>query len=50
MGADAFSFGAGIVLQSGDLMSIQWDGMGKALINPLKLDAIDETPIHIASL
>lgn len=34
-GADAFSYGAGIQLEHGDLMNIQWEGMGRALVNPL---------------
>lgn len=34
-GADAFSYGAGVQLEDGDLMNIQWEGMGRALVNPL---------------
>lgn len=34
-GADAFSYGAGIQLEHGDLMNIHWEGMGRALVNPL---------------
>lgn len=36
-GADAFSYGSGIKLQDGDLMHIQWNGMGRALQNPIKI-------------
>jgi hypothetical protein len=36
-GADAFSFGKGITLQDGDLMQVEWDGMGRALQNTLKM-------------
>lgn len=36
-GADAFSYGSGIKLQDGDLMTIQWKGMGRALQNPIKI-------------
>lgn len=39
-GADAFSYGAGIELEHGDLMSIQWEGMGRALVNPLHSTAL----------
>ncbi len=37
-GADAFSFGAGLALQDGDVMVVQWDGFGRALWNPLRMD------------
>ncbi|MCC7193239.1 MAG: hypothetical protein IT444_10705 [Phycisphaeraceae bacterium] len=36
-GADAFSFGGGITLQQGDVMSVEWKGYGKPLRNPLHL-------------
>ncbi len=35
MGADAFSYGAGIQLQHGDIMEVHWEGMGRPLRNPL---------------
>lgn len=35
-GADAFSYGAGVHLEHGDLMNIHWEGMGRALVNPLQ--------------
>lgn len=50
MGADAFSFGAGIKLEPGDQLSIQWDGMGKPLINTLKSDLSEERLFLIPSL
>lgn len=34
-GADAFSFGEGITLQDGDVMQVRWDGLGRALRNPV---------------
>ena len=34
-GADAFSFGAGVHLQDGDVMQVRFDGFGRALRNPL---------------
>lgn len=37
-GADAFSFGAGIVLQSGDVMRVHFDGFGRALRNPVAME------------
>jgi hypothetical protein len=35
-GADAFSFGAGISLEDGDMMQVRFDGFGRALRNPLR--------------
>ena len=36
-GADAFSFGEGISLEDGDIMVVAWEGMGRALRNPLRV-------------
>lgn len=36
-GTGAFSFGAGITLQTGDEMKVQWDGMGRMLINSIEI-------------
>lgn len=35
LGADAFSFGAGITLVDGDVMTVAFDGFGRPLRNPL---------------
>ncbi len=48
-GADAFSFGSGIRLQDGDLMHIQWNGMGRALQNPIKILTEEEKLITVKS-
>jgi hypothetical protein len=37
-GADAFSFAAGIVLQDGDVICVQFAGFGRALRNPVVID------------
>lgn len=37
-GADAFSFGAGIKLVGGDVMEIAWQGFGRPLRNPIRID------------
>lgn len=37
-GADAFSFGAKVRLEDGDEMSVEWKEMGRALVNPVKID------------
>lgn len=41
-GADAFSFGANISLQDGDLMRVHWEGLGRALQNPIKIVSTPE--------
>src|SRR5262249_1322163 len=37
-GADAFSFGAGIRLETGDVMEISFEGFGRPLRNPIRID------------
>ncbi len=42
-GADAFSFGAGVRLNDGDVMKVRFEGFGRALSNPVRMDrALDE--------
>jgi hypothetical protein len=36
-GADAFSFGEGVKLADGDVMSVRFDGFGRPLRNPLRV-------------
>jgi hypothetical protein len=49
-GADAFSFGAGVTLQSGDEMRVEWSGMGRALVNLIEIDKDEETLIEVRSI
>jgi hypothetical protein len=37
-GADAFSFGDGIVLEDGDVMVVAFEGFGRPLRNPLRVE------------
>ena len=37
-GADAFSFGEGVALEEGDVMQVRFDGFGRPLRNPLRID------------
>jgi hypothetical protein len=37
-GADAFSFGEGIRLSEGDVMVVNWNGFGRPLRNPLRVE------------
>jgi hypothetical protein len=50
MGADAFSFGAGVTLKPGDVMSIHWQGMGKPLLNRLQIDSGSAEMISVGKL
>jgi hypothetical protein len=50
VGADAFSFGEGIELQSGDVMRIAFAGFGRALRNPLVAERAQETPVRVMPL
>jgi hypothetical protein len=49
-GADAFSFGQGIQLETDDVMSIQWNGFGRALQNSLQIDNHREEWIEVKSI
>ncbi len=46
-GADAFSFGAGLVLQTGDVMRVQFEGFGRALRNAV---VVDRTPPRLVNV
>jgi hypothetical protein len=49
-GAAAFSFGAGVALADGDVMEVAWQGMGRALRNPLRIEARPEALVAPRSL
>lgn len=49
-GADAFSFGNKITLQDGDDMSVEWNGLGRPIVNKLKVSTEKEVLIGIRSL
>jgi hypothetical protein len=49
-GADAFSFGNKIMLQDNDEMSVEWNGMGRALKNRLKIINETEKLVEIRTL
>lgn len=49
-GADAFSFGNGIKLVHGDLMSVEWNGLGRALQNPVKIVREEEKLVRVNTL
>lgn len=41
-GADGFSFGEGVKLEDGDVMQVRFDGFGRALRNPVRVDGSKE--------
>lgn len=49
-GADAFSFGEGIALQSGDVMEVSFPQFGKALRNPLHVHPGPEKLVTVQAL
>jgi hypothetical protein len=49
-GADAFSFGEGLLLEAGDVMQVRFDGFGRALRNPLQRIAPSNKPISVTKI
>ena len=49
-GADAFSFGAGITLEEGDVMVVEFQGFGRALRNPLAIDKAPNSFVCVTTL
>ena len=49
-GTGAFSFCAGIQLLTGDEMKVQWKGMGRPLVNTIKIDTGEESLIKVKTL
>ena len=49
-GADAFSFGAGVLLENEDIMQVEWEGMGRALSNPILVDKTPEKMFNVNCL
>jgi hypothetical protein len=49
-GADAFSFGAGVQLSDGDVMTVSFEGFGRPLRNPVKIDSAADEVVAVARL
>ncbi|MDA1138466.1 MAG: GguC family protein [Planctomycetota bacterium] len=49
-GADAFSFGEGIALKQGDVMCVAWEGMGRALRNPIRISEEQDRLVKVKRL
>jgi hypothetical protein len=50
LGAHSLSFGQGLKLQSGDVMSIQFEGFGRPLLNSVLIPRENNTPVEVIPL
>jgi hypothetical protein len=49
-GAGAFSFGDGVALQNADVMQVSFDGFGRPLRNPLRIDRSEQALVEVKLL
>jgi len=49
-GTGAFSFGVGISLQTGDEMNVQWEGMGRPLMNSINIEVGEEKLMKVITI
>ncbi len=49
-GAGAFSFGAGVKLETGDVMEVAFDGFGRPLRNVLRVDTSGPSLVEVKPL
>ncbi len=49
-GADAFSFGDGVALKNGDVMIVEWQGFGRPLRNPIRINRNRDTFIAVKTI
>ncbi|MBA3709194.1 MAG: GguC protein [Planctomycetes bacterium] len=49
-GADAFSFGAGVRLNDGDVMKVRFEGFGRTLSNPVGIDDAADAAVAVTPL
>jgi hypothetical protein len=49
-GADALSFGEGVVLENGDIAEVCFQGFGRALRNPIHHETKSDRPVRVKSL
>jgi hypothetical protein len=50
LGADCLSFGEGIEIADGDVMQVKFDGFGRALRNPMRVDKASPTLVRVVPL
>jgi hypothetical protein len=49
-GADALSFGSGVILSHGDIAEVQFDGFGRPLQNPVHQESSPDQVVRVQSL
>jgi hypothetical protein len=49
-GTDCLSFGAGVHLESGDVMQVAFEGFGRPLRNPVRVESSLPSLIQVTSL
>ena len=49
-GAHSLSFGEGVTLMDGDVMSVHFEGFGRALRNPLRMAGVGEKLVDVAPM
>jgi hypothetical protein len=49
-GAGAFSFGAGVALEAGDVMEVAFQGFGRPLRNPIAIDRREPGLVKVTAL
>jgi hypothetical protein len=49
-GADALSFGEGVILQDGDVVEVRYDGFGRPLRNPIRIEPKSNYPVRVNPL
>jgi hypothetical protein len=49
-GADAFSFGAGVPLRDNDMMVVAFEGFGRPLRNPIRLDRTNPQLVPVTAM
>lgn len=49
-GAHSLSFGDGVVLQDGDVAAVRFDGFGRTLRNPVRVEPAVQTPVTVEPL
>lgn len=49
-GADAFSFGAGVTLEHGDVAVVAFEGFGRPLRNPVRIQRGEILPVEVRAL
>lgn len=49
-GTGAFSFGIGLRLETGDVMKVEWKGMGRALLNTITIENNEEKMIDVKEI